>query len=325
MTEERYEKWGVTLRRERMRAGETTTRLDEHGLARSSDSRIDSESLKAEPGRVTGLMPLPILEALDDPHLQPAIERFILTSGAALHVLKSGDRSSSWSTVQQRLHISLVHGRHRVEWNLSCEEQSHSDLSMFLIRTVEALSRAGQLEAPRTAVVNLAPAVAAQFWRALVFSRESLSLPQQGLRMQQRPHHDGEIDGTGEPVRLLDLSEQGASSAVYRASYRTRSVRLPHNVHVWQGEQEPGEVEEAEVSILALTRGPKIGGAGRLEAVALCRDHASNSVFIASIRVSPAEFCAGVGAIGRDLFWFPEVAGVYGSDTQLRRLELFPL
>ncbi|HVT04909.1 MAG TPA: hypothetical protein VHL58_16210 [Thermoanaerobaculia bacterium] len=319
MKGERYEKWGATLQRQKTRSGESILRLDEHGLALTSGSSFESQSLDGDPSKVDCSMTLPIIEALDDPDLRSCIERFTLTRGAALHRLQVEDGDRYWPTTHERLHISLVHHGHRVELNLSCED--HSEISSLIRHTARALTAAKPLGTGRIATASLMPAVAAQFWRVLVFSPAAAVLSQHALRLQQKPRQEGELDGNGAAVKVMDVVEN-PSWNVYRPSYRNRAVRLPLNVSVTIV---GGEREAEEISFLAMTRGPELTLSGNLEATALCSDLSTGDFFVASMRISPADFCARIIAISDRLVWFPEMAGVFGSDTLLQEIELLPV
>jgi len=314
---ERYEKWGTTVRWSRNRTGESRLQLEEHGIATATDSLFESHSLPLAPsGSSTISVELPSIGLIA---IEPFVERFVLTGGVATHQLEGGGTRRSWTTNHQRLHLALRHGAHRVELHLGTNGDSLTAITDTISATAAALASSDRLERTWRTPVVLEPGVAAGFWKTIFFSPASRSLLRSGLVVEQRPRHATEVDGNGQAVLSVDLSENERPPNVFRPSYRTPPVRLPLNLSVTHRRDRV----EGAIRAIAFTHPPELTLDGFLETGMLCVDAVSGRSFRASVQIPPGDFCERIEGISRDLIWYPEMAGIFGSDS-LAELELRP-
>ena len=288
MIDRLYRKAGQTLRAEFSRGRLAFLRVSERGLAIEHNGLFES---RQEPSEVTVEAPgdTTVSGIANDLKGDPAVERFTILRGSAIHSIEGGNQ---WSERFGRIHLSMVNREHRVRvmLDLGGESLDHVDMPLIdLVRT--ALQQPFVEEPPPFRAVRLLPHVAA----ALISASDSLA--------EQSTHPAFRFDGDGQEIRPAGFPPWPNR---FRPSYRARPIPMPFHLRM----RPRGADSSVEVTALAISDpfrrlGDTVAG------TVLCST--SRNVFVASL-VLETNFEKRIRYVSDKMTWFPYRAGVWGSE-----------
>ncbi|HYH06080.1 MAG TPA: hypothetical protein VEK11_03370 [Thermoanaerobaculia bacterium] len=207
-----------------------------------------------------------------------AVERLILTEGEAHH--QYGDRQ--WTEHTRRMHLAMTRGPLRVLVD-------RADFDFTQARAIAAvLAKAELTERAAPPRLRLAPNITA----ALLPHLAGLAPP--NVRLVQTA---GGVDGYGNDI----VEAVNDWPNFYRPSYRTRPVRMPHNLRLECSVREIDRDRPIAVALLAPVDG--------LVLRVLVDD--GTRAFPATVRVTR------IDAVADEREWYPYAAGSFGAEMML--------
>jgi hypothetical protein len=289
VTDRLYRKEGQTIRAEFSRGTLSILNVSERGLAIERNGFFESRQEPAEisvdaPGDPT------VAGMANDLKGDPAVERFTILSGSAIHSIEGGNQ---WNERFGRMHISMVNREHRVRvmLELGGESLDHFDMALIdLVRT--ALQQSFVEEPPPFHAVRLLPHVAA----ALTTAGDSIA--------EQSTHPAFRFDGDGKeilPARSAPWPNR------FRPSYRSRPIPMPFHLRM----RPRGVDSSVEVTAIAISDPFRRVG-DTVTGSVLCTN--SRNVFVAPL-ILDAQSEDRIRYVSDKMTWFPYRAGVWGSDT----------
>jgi hypothetical protein len=289
VTDRIYRKTGQTLRAEFSRGTLALVSVSEHGLAIERNglftSRPEPSDIAFEP-----LVDPGISRIADDLKGDPAVERFTILSGTAIHEVEGGNQ---WKESFGRIHLSMVNRENRIRVLLDLGAESLNRIDTTLIDRVRtALQQSLVNEPAPIKSIRLLPHVAAALWAVT----DSIA--------EQSTHPAFRFDGDGKEI-------QPARSAPwpnrFRPSYRVRPTPMPFHIRI------PPRGKDSAVAVTAHgVADPFRRDADAITGTLLCST--SSRTFLLPLSLE-ANFEKRTAFVSDRMTWFPYHAGIWGSET----------